>query len=211
MRGSRNFRQGGGPCQPDKRSSDNVFYFVIIFFSPQLILQKSNGQFQRNLPFFKVPEWGQHFPGGGGSNCFFPIENHITWFYRVSGPPVPPLDQHLTLYFVTVARLRRASANVQTRQSLRCQHMRFWYFLHCPVTTPAQMCRLTSLRRGVNRTKIAIWGSTRDFGTVTKAKVSLCKCVDSPEPLLLAQNNNKSPYEPAHDISLLWRGSGEPV
>ena len=49
MRGSRNFRQGGGgggvggPGQ-----SDNVF------FSPQLILQESNGQFQRNLSFFKV-------------------------------------------------------------------------------------------------------------------------------------------------------------
>ena len=39
-----------------------------------------------------------------------------------------------------------------------------------------------SLRTGVNRTKIAIWCSTRDFGKVTKAKVSLCKCVDSPEP-----------------------------
>ena len=36
-----------------------------IFFSPQLILQKSNGQFQRNLSFFKVPEGVQHFPGGG--------------------------------------------------------------------------------------------------------------------------------------------------
>ena len=30
-----------------------------------------------------------------------------------------------TLYFVTVTRLKRASVNVQTRQSLRCQHMRF--------------------------------------------------------------------------------------
>ena len=59
MRGSRNFRQGG-PGQSDKISSDNVF------FSPQLILQKSNGQFQRNLSFFKVPEGVQHFPGEGG-------------------------------------------------------------------------------------------------------------------------------------------------
>ena len=38
----RNFRQGG-PGQSDKKSSD-VFFFV--FFSPQLILQKSNGQFK---------------------------------------------------------------------------------------------------------------------------------------------------------------------
>ena len=52
----------GGPGQSDKKSSDNVFFF----FSPQLILQRSNGQFQRNLSFFKVPEGVQHFPGGGG-------------------------------------------------------------------------------------------------------------------------------------------------
>ena len=37
-----------------------------IFFSPQLILQKSNGQFQRNLSFFGVPEGVQHLQGGGG-------------------------------------------------------------------------------------------------------------------------------------------------
>ena len=66
MRGSRNFHQGGGEGlgQSDKKSSDNDF------FSPQLILQKSNGQFQRNLSFFKAPD-GVHFfqgvqlfPGG---------------------------------------------------------------------------------------------------------------------------------------------------
>ena len=54
MRGSRNFRQGG-PGLSDKKSSDNDFFFF--FFSPQLILQKSNGQFQRN--------------------SLFPIETHI--------------------------------------------------------------------------------------------------------------------------------------
>ena len=56
---------GGGvsPGQSDKKSSDNVFFFC---FSPQLILQKSNGQFQRNLSCFKVLEGVQHFPGRGG-------------------------------------------------------------------------------------------------------------------------------------------------
>ena len=77
------FVRGGGPGQSDITSSDNVF------FCPQLILQKSNGQFQRNLTFFKVPEGVQHFPGG--SNCLFPIETHITCdFPGGSGPPVPP-------------------------------------------------------------------------------------------------------------------------
>ena len=48
---------GGGPGQSDK-------VFFVFFFSSHLILQKSNGQFQRNLSFFKVPEGVQHFSGG---------------------------------------------------------------------------------------------------------------------------------------------------
>ena len=48
-----------------------------------LILQKSNGQFQRNLSFFKVPEGVQHFPGGsnffqgggGGVQLLIPYRN----------------------------------------------------------------------------------------------------------------------------------------
>ena len=77
---------GGGPGQ-----SDNVF------FSPQLILQESNGQFQRNLSFFKVREGVQHFPGGsnffqgvGGSNCLFPIETHITCDFQGGLDPLSP-------------------------------------------------------------------------------------------------------------------------
>ena len=57
---------GGGPVQSDKKALTTFF-----FLSPQLILQKSNGQFQRNLSFFKVPEGVQHFPGGGGGSNFF--------------------------------------------------------------------------------------------------------------------------------------------
>ena len=54
------FSSGGVQVSLTKKSCGNVF-----FFSPQLILQKSNGQFQRILSFFKVPEGVQHFPGGG--------------------------------------------------------------------------------------------------------------------------------------------------
>ena len=56
----------GGPGQ-----SDNVF------FSPHLILQKSNGQFQRNLSFFKVPDGGPTFSrgGGGGVQLHIPYRN----------------------------------------------------------------------------------------------------------------------------------------
>ena len=59
------FRQGG-PGQSDKKA-------LTTYFSPQLILLKSNGQFRRKLSFFKVPEGVKHFPGGGGggwSNFF---------------------------------------------------------------------------------------------------------------------------------------------
>ena len=61
MRRSRNFHRGGGgvdPGQSDKKA------LTTIFFSPQLILHKSNGQFQRNLSFFKAPDEVQFFPGG---------------------------------------------------------------------------------------------------------------------------------------------------
>ena len=56
MRGSRNFFfRGGGGVQVSLTKKALTFFFFF-FFSPQLILQKSNGQIQRNLAFFKVPE-----------------------------------------------------------------------------------------------------------------------------------------------------------
>ena len=114
MCGSRNFSQGG-PGQSDQKSSDNVFF--CFFFSPQLILQKSNGQFQRNLSFLvlslfyrsqmvnfkeiyhfsRFQRGSNIFQGGptfsrGGSNCLFPIETHITCdFPGGVRTPCPPL------------------------------------------------------------------------------------------------------------------------
>ena len=110
MRGSRNFRQGGGGVQVSltKKSSDNLksFFFLFFFFSPQLILPKSNGQYQRNLSFFKVPEGVQHFPGGGGSNFFqggggvqllilYRNPYNLSFSSGGSGPPVPPSESAL--------------------------------------------------------------------------------------------------------------------
>ena len=76
MRGSRNFHQKGGwegPGQSDKKA------LTTIFFSPQLILQKSNGQFQRNLSFFKAPDGVQFFQGvqlfPGGVQLLIPYRN----------------------------------------------------------------------------------------------------------------------------------------
>ena len=63
------FSSGGGGVQVSlTKKALTTFFFLFVFFSPQLILQRSNGQFQRNLSFFKVPEGIQHFPRGGGSN-----------------------------------------------------------------------------------------------------------------------------------------------
>ena len=103
------FSSRGVQVRQTKKSLTTFF----LFFSPKLILQKSNGQFQRNLSFFKVPNGVQHFPGGvqlfpggGGSNCLFPIETHITFQIFQGGggsvppvppPPPPPLDQHLVI------------------------------------------------------------------------------------------------------------------
>ena len=88
------FSSGGVQVSLTKKAQ--TFYFS------QLILQKSNGQFQRNLLFFKVPEGVQHFPGGsnffqvgggggGGSNCLFPIETHITCDFPGGGVRTPVL------------------------------------------------------------------------------------------------------------------------
>ena len=58
------FVRGGVQVSLTKKALTTLIFFYF-FFSPLLILQKSNGQVQRNLSFFKVPEGVQHFPGGG--------------------------------------------------------------------------------------------------------------------------------------------------
>ena len=121
MHGSRKFRQGKGVQVSLTKKALTTFFFFFFFFSPQLILQRSNGQFQRNLSFFKVPEGVQHFPWGvqlfpGGSNCLFPIEPHITCDFPGgggSGPPVPPpLDLHLKKMTLIVALNRHNNHHV---------------------------------------------------------------------------------------------------
>ena len=108
MRGSRNFRRGGGgggQGQSNKKSSDNVF------FSPQLILQKSNGQFQRNLSLSRFQRGSNFFQGGGGSNCLFPIETRIACDFPGgggggggSGPPAPPSGSALGMQLVCTSK-----------------------------------------------------------------------------------------------------------
>ena len=95
---------GGVPGQSDKKSSDNFFFFFFFFLVLSLFYRSQ----MVNLSFFNVPEGGPTFSrgsnfflsrgGGGGSNCVFPIDTHITCdFPGGSGPPVPPpLEPHLS-------------------------------------------------------------------------------------------------------------------
>ena len=84
---------GGGPGQSDKKALTLFFLLVLsIFYRSHMAYFKESyhlSRFQRGSNFF---QWG----GGGGSNCLFPIETHITCdFPGGSGPPVPPLGPHL--------------------------------------------------------------------------------------------------------------------
>ena len=63
---------------------------------------KENIIFSRFRKGSKFVQGGPTFSrGGGGSNCLFPIETHITCdFPGGSGPPVPPLDPHLAAIYL---------------------------------------------------------------------------------------------------------------
>ena len=106
MRGSRNFRQGGGvQVRLTKKSSDNVLFFLIYLFilssayfievkwsisKKSIIFQGYRGgpTFSRGGPTFSRGGGGG---GGGGSNCLFPIETHITCdFPGEVRTPCPP-------------------------------------------------------------------------------------------------------------------------
>ena len=53
---------GGGYRSIRQKSFDNVFFI----FSPHLILQKSNGYFQRKLSFLRFRRGSDFFQVGGG-------------------------------------------------------------------------------------------------------------------------------------------------
>ena len=60
------FPSGGGSRSiwHIKKALTTFFFLNFYFFSPQLILQKSSGNFQRKRLFAKVPVGVEHFPGG---------------------------------------------------------------------------------------------------------------------------------------------------
>ena len=81
MRGSRNFRQGGGGVQVNLTKKLTTFFSVLsLFYRRQMVNFKENYQFSRFLRgsnIFQGGGGGSNFSGGGGggSNCLFRIEN----------------------------------------------------------------------------------------------------------------------------------------
>ena len=83
MRGSIKFSPGrGGDVQVQW-----TYKNYDAFFSPQLILQKSNGYFQKKLSFSEVP--GGIWRRGGVGGSLFPIETHIHVTCDFLGGPDP--------------------------------------------------------------------------------------------------------------------------
>ena len=110
MRGSRNFRQGG-PGQTDKKKLWQRFFFYIVL---SLFYRSQMGDF-KEIYHFQGSRGGPNFSRGGplffqGVQLLIPYRNpYNLWFSRgggVSGPPVPPLDPHLS--------------SVITQQALQC-------------------------------------------------------------------------------------------
>ena len=104
MRGSRNFREGGPGQHDKKKSSDNFFFLSVLslFYRSQMVNFKEIYHFSssRGGPTFSNFPGGRgsnFFQGGGGSDCLFPLETHLTCDFPGGGsrPPVPPLDPHL--------------------------------------------------------------------------------------------------------------------
>ena len=86
-----------------KKSQTTFFFFVVCFVSPQFILQKSNGLFQRKLIIFQGSRGG---PAYGVSNIFLqggvqlliPERNPYNLccvFPGGSDTPCPPLNPRM--------------------------------------------------------------------------------------------------------------------
>ena len=101
---------GGGGVQVSLTKKAVMFFYV--FFVLSLFYRSQIVNFKEIFHFSRFQRGVHHFAGGSNffkerSNCFFPIETHITCDFPGggSGPPVPPpLDPHLpkTLTILTL-------------------------------------------------------------------------------------------------------------
>ena len=72
MRGSIYFRRGGGGGGDVQCSGPSDILKLCLFYRSPMVTFKENYHFPRFQGLFVF--WG----GGGGGNCLFPIETHIT-------------------------------------------------------------------------------------------------------------------------------------
>ena len=99
MPGSRNFCQGVGSRSIWQNKLWQFFFLLILilFYRSQMVNFKENYPFSRFQRGFVIYQGGSNFfqeVGGGGSNCLFPIETHITCDFPGGGGglrPLPPL------------------------------------------------------------------------------------------------------------------------
>ena len=88
---------GGGPGQSDKKSS----LVLSLFYRSQLVnFKEGNWLISRFQRWSTIFQGGPTFSrGGGGSNCLFPIETHITCDFPGGGvrTPCPSLGSALVL------------------------------------------------------------------------------------------------------------------
>ena len=69
----------------------------------------------------------QLFPGGGGPNANFYRNPYNLWFYRGSGPPIPPLDPHMQLEIHSPENTNK----ITDVRALTCTPFHFIFNLYC--------------------------------------------------------------------------------
>ena len=92
------FVRGGGGVQVNLTKKALTFFFCFVFFLSSAYSSEVKWLISKKTIIFQGSRGVQLFPGGGGggSNCLFPIETHMTCdFPGGSGPLSPPLDPHL--------------------------------------------------------------------------------------------------------------------
>ena len=91
MRGSKNFRQGGGGIQVNltKKALATFFFFYIYFFKSLAYFTEVKWSISKKSIIIQGSRGGSTF--SRVSYCLFPIETHITCDFPGGGPgPLPP-------------------------------------------------------------------------------------------------------------------------
>ena len=132
MRGSRNFRHGGGGVHVNltKKTSDSVvclFLFVAFFLVLGLFYRSQMVNFKEKYHFSRFRRGSKFFQGGGGGgNCLLPIETQTTCNFPGGPDPLaPPLwirtrDPHLAAIYLVSQSAKWWLAHVLVFLQLRC-------------------------------------------------------------------------------------------